>query len=221
MYILNRESTNSITISSPLEAHKPNTLCFDMVGIDVGYENPLFACLEVEYGDIDSPFSAVNTGEGRKVLTYYEMDLGLNHVIRKACVEVDITAHMLIQVPGDPDGPGGVILICENFLIYKKQDHEDKFCPIPRRNDMCNDKGLFIIAHSTHKQKDLFFFLIQSELGDLYRVTLIMNTDKDEVQNIQVQYFDTIKPSVDFDIMKSGFLALCTESPGSSQLEIF
>jgi hypothetical protein len=32
-----------------LEAHKANTITFHTVGIDVGFENPVFACLEVDY----------------------------------------------------------------------------------------------------------------------------------------------------------------------------
>lgn len=40
VYILNRDSTNKLTISSPLEAHKPHTITFDMIGVDVGIENP-------------------------------------------------------------------------------------------------------------------------------------------------------------------------------------
>jgi splicing factor 3B subunit 3 len=42
VYILNREN-NDVTISSPLEAHKPHTIVFDMCGLDVGYSNPIFA----------------------------------------------------------------------------------------------------------------------------------------------------------------------------------
>ena len=40
VYILNRDSTNKLTISSPLEAHKAHTITFAMIGVDVGIENP-------------------------------------------------------------------------------------------------------------------------------------------------------------------------------------
>ena len=40
VYILNRDSQSKLTISSPLEAHKPHTITFDMIGVDVGIENP-------------------------------------------------------------------------------------------------------------------------------------------------------------------------------------
>lgn len=89
--------------------------------MDVGFENPLFACLEVDYGDKDDPNSAVCTGEGQKVLAYYEMDLGLNHVIRKFAEPIENSASFLIPVPGDSEGPGGVLVCCENFIVYRKQ----------------------------------------------------------------------------------------------------
>ena len=40
------------------------------------------------------------------------------------------------------------------------------------------------VCAATHKLKDFFFFLIQSEYGDIYKVTL--TTDEDTVTEIQV-----------------------------------
>ena len=99
VYILNRDSENKMTISSPLDAHKSNTICFDICGLDVGYDNPIFACIEVDYGDSDIETSSCVTGEYIKMLTFYEMDLGLNHVVRKSFDKIDKSAHLLI--PGN------------------------------------------------------------------------------------------------------------------------
>jgi hypothetical protein len=55
----------------------------------------------------------------QKHLTYYELDLGLNHVVRKWSDPVDNGANLLIAVPGGGDGPGGVLVCAENFLIYR------------------------------------------------------------------------------------------------------
>ena len=49
VYILNRDASARLTISSPLEAHKSHTLVYHIVGLDVGFENPMFACLEMDY----------------------------------------------------------------------------------------------------------------------------------------------------------------------------
>ena len=139
VYQLNRDQENKLVISSPLEAHKPNTLTLDMVALDNGLENPQFACLEVDCGDVDDPRSAAASGQITKLLVVYEVDLGLNHVVRKFAEPLPATAHSLISVPGviseSEGGPSGVLIACENFLLYKKQSHEDRLCSIPLRLD--------------------------------------------------------------------------------------
>jgi splicing factor 3B subunit 3 len=53
VYIMNRDSSNKLTISSPLEAHKTETIIFSVVGVDVGFDNPIFALIELEYKEAD------------------------------------------------------------------------------------------------------------------------------------------------------------------------
>jgi splicing factor 3B subunit 3 len=165
VYILNRDSQNLLTISSPLEAHKAHMLTLQIVGVDVGIENPQFACLEIDYGDADQQHSAVNTNIIQKALTFYEMDLGLNHVIRKAILPVDRSAHLLVAVPGD-DGPGGILVICEDFVVYKKVGHDERKCFFPQRNDLAlvkkqnNERKLFITSSATFSLGPSFFFLL-------------------------------------------------------------
>jgi len=33
---------------------------------------------------------------------------------------------MLLPIPAEPEGPGGVIVVCENFIVYKKVNHDDR-----------------------------------------------------------------------------------------------
>ena len=63
MYILNRDPAARLTISSPLEAHKTHTLIHHIIGVDVGFENPMFACLELDYEEADND----PTGEAAQV----------------------------------------------------------------------------------------------------------------------------------------------------------
>ena len=83
VYILNRDAQARLTISSPLEAHKSNTLVYNIVGVDVGFENPMFACLEMDYEESDSDPTGEAALKTQQTLTFYELDLGLNHVVRK------------------------------------------------------------------------------------------------------------------------------------------
>ena len=184
VYVLNRDQAANLTISSPLDAHKSHHLVFSVTGLDVGFDNPVFAAIELDYADADQvktsstahePFWAFRlnsanltcynsacklaslfmerqrrqltfiptlirqafvtgnmsaclqdpTGEAaaeaQKHLSLYELDLGLNHVSRKWSQPVDNGANMLIPVPGGGDGPGGVLVCAENFIIYNSQ----------------------------------------------------------------------------------------------------
>lgn len=76
--------------------------------------------------------------QAQKHLTYYELDLGLNHVVRKWSEPVDNGSNLLIAVPGGGDGPGGVLVCADNFVIYKDQDHDEvrpefRVAPHPER----------------------------------------------------------------------------------------
>lgn len=53
VYILNRDAAAKLTISSPLEAHKSHNIVFSTCGLDNGFENPIFATIELDYADTD------------------------------------------------------------------------------------------------------------------------------------------------------------------------
>lgn len=53
VYILNRDPQANVTISSPLEAHKSHNLVFSVCGLDCGFDNPIFAAIELDYSDAD------------------------------------------------------------------------------------------------------------------------------------------------------------------------
>src|ERR1700722_19160228 len=76
VYVLNRNAQAELTISSPLEAHKPQTLVFDLIALDVGYENPIFAALEVDYSESDQDPTGQAFEEIEKLLVYYVLDVG-------------------------------------------------------------------------------------------------------------------------------------------------
>ena len=61
---------------------------------------------------------SVDERVAQKIVTFYELDLGLNHVTRKHMEEVDPNSNLLISVPGGDDGPGGCLLCAENWVIY-------------------------------------------------------------------------------------------------------
>lgn len=70
VYVMNRDAASNLTISSPLEAHKSHTIVFDMCALDVGYENPIFACLELDVSAADEDASGQVAAETPKVRPY-------------------------------------------------------------------------------------------------------------------------------------------------------
>lgn len=222
VYVFNRNSQAELTISSPLEAHHYGALVFSLVALDVGYANPVFAALETNYSESDQDPSGQAYQEVEIQLVYYELDLGLNHIVRKWSDPVDRTSTLLFQVPGGNDGPSGVLVCGEENITYRHSNQEAFRVPIPRRRGATEDpqRKRIIVSGVMHKLKGsagAFFFLLQSEDGDLFKVTLDMVEDSDgnptgEVKRTKIKYFDTIPVTNSLCILKSGFLFAASES---------
>eukprot|EP00878_Enallax_costatus_P014150 GHUV01014799.1.p1 GENE.GHUV01014799.1~~GHUV01014799.1.p1 ORF type:complete len:414 (+),score=113.38 GHUV01014799.1:216-1457(+) len=210
VYVLNRDSAANLTISSPLEAHKSHNIVFHMCALDCGFDNPIFAAIELDYSDADQDPTGDAAAAAQKHLTYYELDLGLNHVLRKWSDPVDNGANLLIPVPGGGDGPSGVLVCAENFLIYRHQGHDEIRTVLPRREDLSGDRGVLIVSYASHKKKAYSFFLLQSEYGDIYKATLVY--EGDTVTELKVKYFDTLPVCVSLAVLKTGFLFTASET---------
>jgi splicing factor 3B subunit 3 len=102
----------------------------------------------------------VNVGGVRKAVVYYEMDFGMNTVIRKKEVPVDPTAHMLIPVPAGSEGPGGVLVVLEDYLLYRggTDEHMLRF---PLRKARPQGRKTQFTCHCIYRFKG-FFFLVGS-----------------------------------------------------------
>ncbi|EWC47138.1 pre-mRNA-splicing factor rse1 [Drechslerella stenobrocha 248] len=212
VYVLNRNAQAELTISSPLEAHKPHCLVFALCALDVGYENPIFAVLEMDYSETDQDPTGQAYEEAEKFLTYYELDLGLNHVVRKWSEPVERSSNFLLHVPGGTDGPSGVLVCSEDAVTYRHMNQPELKVPIPRRRGACEDpnRKRYITCGVMHKMRGAFFFLLQSEDGDLFKVGL--DFDENSVIRLRIKYFDTVPIATSLCILKSGFLFVASEN---------
>ncbi|KAF4432382.1 pre-mRNA-splicing factor rse-1 [Fusarium acutatum] len=219
VYVINRNAQAELTISSPLEAHKHGVLVLSLVALDVGYSNPVFAVVEMDYSESDQNPSGHEIPNVK--LVYYELDLGLNHVVRKWSEAVVPMASLIFQVPGDSDGPSGVLVCGEESITYRHLNQDPLRVPIPRRGGTTEDpqRKRTIISGVMHKLKnsrEAFFFLLQTEDGDIFKLTFDLQ-DKEgsltgEVLRIKIKYFDTVPVASSLCILKSGFLFVATES---------
>ncbi|XP_035766455.1 splicing factor 3B subunit 3 [Neolamprologus brichardi] len=119
---------------------------------------------------------------------------------------------MNVGFPGGSDGPSGVLICSENYITYKNfGDQPDIRCPIPRRRNDLDDpeRGMIFVCSATHKTKSMFFFLAQTEQGDIFKVTL--ETDEEMVTEIRLKYFDTIPVATAMCVLKTGFLFVSSE----------
>ena len=64
-----------------------------------------------------------------------------------------------------------------------------------------------------------FFFLLQSEEGDLYKITI--EHEEEEVKSLKIKYFDTVPIAAGLCILKSGFLFVASEFGNQCVLSFF
>ncbi|GMM28739.1 U2 snRNP complex subunit [Martiniozyma asiatica (nom. inval.)] len=196
---------NKAILSSPLESNRSQLLTFDLVSLDVNFENPLFAAIETDYSMEDS--------KNCKLLNYYEMDLGLNNVTRKGSDKLQSSANHLIQVPGGSNGPSGVLVCSSGVIEYKYPNSANIHkVNIPQRSGQTEPS--IIITSVIHQMKKEFFILAQNQFGDIFKLSIEFSQPQDNgikispgnVESIKIRYFDSIPICQQLLIFKSGFL---------------
>lgn len=206
VYKVQSNDEGKLELSSPLETFSKQTLTLQMCAMDTGFENPMFAAIECDYNasqqdnghvdddrDIDKPSLLLN---------YYELDQGLNHVVKhKSNVKIPGSSSHLIPLP---DFIGGLLICCKSAIIYAHPSKDNQYLPIPIRS---NTNETIIVNHVIHRlKKNNFFILVQSQLGDCFKMTIDYNEGNENIENINISYFDTIPLSQGLNIFKSGFL---------------
>ena len=68
---------------------------------------------------------------------------------------------------------------------------------------------MIIVSYATHKTRSIFFFLLQTEQGDLFKLTL--ETEEDIVTEMRLKYFDTVPVASSLCVLRTGFLFVAAE----------
>lgn len=82
---------------------------------------------------------------------------------------------------------------------------------LPRRHNLVLKKNILIINSILFKQKDSFFYILQNELGDLFKLTFTISNDGKDVLDMTLSYLDTILPCSGLNLTKNGLLFCSTE----------
>ncbi|TID30785.1 hypothetical protein CANINC_000701 [Pichia inconspicua] len=210
VYTLIQDDTGSNQLSSPVEFKMHGLLTFDITALDVGYENPIFAGIEVDYSD--------EKEKGQKRLNYYEFDLGLNSISILESRQVESTANHVVAIPGGVSGPSGILLCSEGWIEYMCPFKPSHRCRIPVR-EQPSEVDSVIVASVVHKMKNEFFVLLQNQFGDIFKVTLDYSTTQETrydvygenvgpglVTTVKIRYFDTIPLCTSMIVLKNGYL---------------
>lgn len=178
-----------MALSSPLETSDKGVLTLQITAMDSGVGNPVWAALETRYGS------------SGLALNYYEFDQGLNHVTRRRGSSLPSSANYIMALPAPM---AGLLVACERYLRYEKENNEPIYVPLPVRKGA---ESTIIVAHTVHVVKKAeFLILVQSTLGDLFKIAFEFDSDRGEVANITATYFDTIPSCNSLVVLKSGFL---------------
>lgn len=118
-----------------------------------------------------------------------------------------VDSYDIVVVPGASEGPGGFLIVCEEYIIYKGSK-TDKAVVMPKRYGRPTGRKTMTINHTLYKVRDrFFFFLLQSELGDIFKLTFSLSeNNRSEIFNIEVEYFDTTSPCLSLSISRHGYL---------------
>lgn len=224
VYIVNRNAEGGILISSPHEANSWATLCFAVCALDTGWEHPVFAALEVDYGEAENDSSGEMYERREKLLVYYTVDLGLNHVVKSWSDSVDYSANMIFGVPGGQDGPSGVLVCCEGRIYYRHEKNPALMIPIPRRRGVTEDgeRKRIIVAGCLHlsRARHEFFFFLQTEDGDVFKLTMTLSKDaqnRSTPESMHLKYYETFPVAKQMLLIRKGYIYIAAEN-GNNKL---
>ncbi|QIW96186.1 hypothetical protein AMS68_001704 [Peltaster fructicola] len=216
VYMLSRRPDGTVRPSSPHEANSWATINFAMCALDCGTDNPIFAALEVDYTELEADSTGTAYENREKILSYYTVDLGLNHVVRTWSEPVDYTANKLFAVPGGSRGPSGVIVCAKGRLYYVHDKFSSLSVQIPRRAGPLEDasRDRIIVAGILVKtpRGGGFFMLLQTDDGDLFKLTVELDEEVAEPVSLKIKYFDTVPLASYLISLRRGFLYVAAEN---------
>nr|POE86616.1 pre-mrna-splicing factor rse1 [Quercus suber] len=232
VYLAQRMPGGDLTISSPKEANQFGSICYSICALHTDWDNPCFAALEVDYAKLDQDRMQGHWRETSdqpkqtNMLTYYTVEINLASVVKSWSIPVEASATKLFAVPGsEQGGPSGVLVCCAGMIHW----YHEKFTPMsikiptrdgPNTNQYAKHE---IVAGCSHAIKGRnFFFLLQTELGDTWRLTMDLGEDDrgrstGQVEKLIMRYYETFPVARSMVLLKTGYLYIAAEN-GSSQL---
>lgn len=98
------------------------------------------------------------------------------------------------------------------LLLYHLAISESRinYFPFDFQNDLDDpERGMIFVCSAAHRTKTMFFFLVQTEQGDVFKITMEM--DEEVVKELKLKYFDTVPVATSMCVLKTGFLFVASE----------
>ncbi|CCF58193.1 hypothetical protein KAFR_0E00390 [Kazachstania africana CBS 2517] len=213
-YLLNYNEVDSkLTISSPLEIIRSNYITLSLVACASNFiDNPIFASLEID-------------SHKNSHLIFYMLDLSLNHIVKKSDYTLHPSANFLMDLPdlakygistnilgNDEQSINSFVIVGFNsyILIKDLNGYYNIKISIPKRENSThndsNDHPVTIISGCLQTVKDGFFILLQTNVGDLFKLKVDPDENDRNRPTVSFTYFDTIPRSEQLHIFKNGYL---------------
>ena len=225
----NSENLNKKIISSPLEVFTPQNICYDIIAIDVGYTNPIFASIEVKYNStqdwISNNYEMNDETKYQKKLSLYQVEIKNNYVIKLFQHPIDNSAYSLFPIDYEKKGnlsqskflQGNFIIFCKGFF-YLMKIKENKISKEEKYYFENNNNSIIIINKSVYinqaNDAEEFNLLCQSQVGKIYHINFKINAKPIEIYNISINIIYTCPPGSTMAII-GNFLYLGKETSDS------
>ena len=166
----NTNEKNTKIISSPLEVFTPQHICYDIISLDVGYTNPIFASIEVKYNNtqdwISNNYELDEENKYQKKLCLYQIEIKNNYVIKLLQHPIDNSAYSLFPINYEKKSynnsqtkslQGNFIIFCKGFFyLFKikenKINKEEKY--FFEKNNNNDSNNIIIINKSVYLTED-------------------------------------------------------------------
>ncbi|KNE71166.1 hypothetical protein AMAG_15829 [Allomyces macrogynus ATCC 38327] len=231
VYILVDPVETKLSVSLPMVDAIPGAVLYSVVSVEMAWRNPVFACLEAYLPasksgrppslHLDNAATSAASREeaimtGEKMLVYFELDLEQNQAFRRWDQRVDVSANMVIPVPGDA---GGVLVCSRNQVVWMHERRTPQQVPIPRHPSLDLEADVYLVSSTTVRLgtgstdgatgtgsgsgANGAMILVQSIFGDVYQIEFA-----DHV--LTIKFFDAIPQSEQLFLLSNRFLLACS-----------
>lgn len=139
-----------------------------------------------------------------------------NEVIKRSSDIIDRSSFKLLTLPDAYGINDGLLILAKDTIIYRNilNPNIEFKLNVPKKPNVfstqhtgAKDDGVYFISHVFHHDPN--FLLIQTEFGDLFKITFNISNEE---ATMNVKYFDTTAPATFLAILDTKYLYTASEN---------